>query len=484
MIKFRNFLLLKEELNDKQKEEVSKWPRDPKAIEATDHYFGKDNHDITEHLAGTQDKSEIHKQIERHLGRPISPEDYKSNKAIDHYGRHTSISKLISKHPLLQNFNNDSTRQGNKYTGLSVHVTRSPHGVAGQTSSGQSWEQESCKNFQNGCNKDFLKSEVKHGTVVAYLKDHKGKEIARSTLHPHHNNAGHVAYAVNSHYGIDHADFHEHVDDVVKKLSGPHKGGNPLYNIHPDVYNNSYMDYILHPFTTPEELNSLSDKNPNTRSIQKAVFNHPNVTNEMLHKGIKSDNEDMSYIALASRKIKSEHLDTALKHKNPMIRREATYSNKITGGQLHTSLKDEDEDIRASAAAHQKIKPEHIDVAMKDPSENVRNAALSQPLATSDHIHQGLDSPNHSTKLYAIYHPNATAEHITKALNVRPDYNENGTVHFKNNDSITNEIHAIALNHRNATEDHFRQVLDSPHFSRANKTNAQTHLNALTHKWN
>lgn len=457
MITFKNFLLMIEELNASQKAEVAKWPRDPAALAHTDHYFGKGNDDITTKLDGTQDKSEIHKQIERHLEKSISPEDYKANI----YGKSVKISRAIKDPVLLQNFNSDPTRQGKNYTGLSVHATRSAHGVAGQTSSGQSWEQESCKNFANGRYKGYLEPEVKHGTVVTYLKDHKGKEIARATLHPHYNNEGHVSYAVNSYYGIDHEDFHDHIDQLSKDLSGPHKGGNLTYTIHPDVYNDMRHNEILHPAITTTGLKTIQSKHPNNLSIQRAIFNHPNVTNGMLHDGIKSDNEDIASLALDSSRLKSEHIDTALSHSSPLVRVTAMESKKVSKTQLHTALKDSSTDVRLAALWHPKIKEEHLDAVLADKTNkpNVRERAVRHGLATENHINQGLADSDYRVKLSAIRNKNVTPDNITNALKVISPSND---LSQHNAGSATYLIHKTAINHPSANESHFKMALNHP----------------------
>ena len=75
---------IQEELTTPQKSEVDKWEKStPKVKSATDHYFGKDADSKTTPLADTEDKSEIHKKIEHHLGVHISSADYKEGKTTD-----------------------------------------------------------------------------------------------------------------------------------------------------------------------------------------------------------------------------------------------------------------------------------------------------------------------------------------------------------------------------------------------------------------
>jgi hypothetical protein len=452
-MRFKHFLALKEELNATQKAIVSKWPRDQKAISATDHYFGKDNDDIITPLKGTQDKSEIHKKVEAHLGKQISIDEYKKNTTTDKHNRTTGVSKLIKDPKLLQDFNNDNTRQGKQFTGLSTHTTRSAHGVAGQTSSGQSWEDESCKNFETGSNKKYLEPEVKHGTVVTYLKDHTGKEIARATLHPHHNDEGHVAYALNSYYGIDHADFKDHIDQLAKDLSGPHKGGKIVYKIHPDVYDDMNHKTILHPGISETGLKTIQSKNPNNLSLHRAIFNHPNATDKMLHDGIKSDNGDIAFTALGSSRLKREHIDTALSHSSPFVREAAMDSEKVTKIQLHTALKDSDQSVREAAMTHPKIDKTHIGAVLADKTNGsvVKEIAVRHKYATEDHINQGLSDSDDWVKLAAIRNRNVTPDNITNALKIPRYTSDNAAFHA---------LHREALIHPKANETHFKMGLN------------------------
>ena len=67
MKKFLQFI--KEELSPTEKQKVDSWEKPYSDVLAhTDHYFGEGNHVKTYPLEGTQDKSEVHKRVEQHLG--------------------------------------------------------------------------------------------------------------------------------------------------------------------------------------------------------------------------------------------------------------------------------------------------------------------------------------------------------------------------------------------------------------------------------
>lgn len=349
---FKQFL--KEALTKKQEHQVAKWPkRTAEATEATDPYFGKGVEDKHEDLDEAQDKSEIHKAIEKHLGAEIKPEDYKVGHIPDKYGRQVRIGAALNKAKapaeLARGFENDTTRQGKGLTGLSVRTTRSACGVAGQTSGDQSWAQESCKNFANGQHKESLPSEVEHGTVVSYLHDKAGNELARATFQPHKNDAGNSLYKLNSYYGIKHAGFMAHNMKTEAELTGEHKGGSPIYRINPHVYNNEPNGYgtVMHPNSSPEDINTaLSDSSPRARA---AALTHPATT--------------------------PEHINTALNDKDLNVRKAAASHPKASSENLMKALDDKDLFVRSKAVQNPNVTKEHLERASNDESELISKLA-------------------------------------------------------------------------------------------------------------
>ena len=103
MLQFKNFRSKLKNITEKlTKEEESdvnyNWEgRSKEATKATDHYFGKGVEDKYTPLTDSEDKSEIHKAIERHLGKQISKDEYKSGQTTDHHGRPAKIGRLLNK---------------------------------------------------------------------------------------------------------------------------------------------------------------------------------------------------------------------------------------------------------------------------------------------------------------------------------------------------------------------------------------------------
>jgi hypothetical protein len=382
MLTFKSFIVrLNEELTPEQKKEVSTWERDPKALAHTDHFFGKGNDDHVEPLQGGNDKSEPHRAVERHLGHEISHEDYKAGKTKDKYGREVKIGSLLQKTKadpkLIQHFANDSTRQLKTQNNLTVHVTRSAAGVAGQTSKGQSWENESCKNFKNGSNRDYLEHEVKHGTVVAYLKNHHGHELARATFQPYRNDHGQTVYGHDSYYGPKVKEFQDHVKGLEKRLSASHEPNTSIYEIHPDVYNDSKIDTMMHPNVSAEHLHkALNDEHDTVRA---AAAKHPNANAEHIHKALDDKALLVRATAAENPNANAEHLHKALGDEYAYVRDIAIRNDNANEEHLHKALDDEDKYVRRSAASHRNANAEHITKALNDEDIMVRIAAKYNP---------------------------------------------------------------------------------------------------------
>lgn len=456
MLKFKKYLV--EYLTDEQRARFNKHKMTPKARRDTDAFFGKGN-DVVHGEIQHDDKSEIHTQLEKHLNQPISHEDYKRGAVKDKYGRDVKIGRMIKDNNLRNQFDKDPSRK----LATSTHKTSTVRGVevAGQTNpmpnaehpKGHSWKDHSCKNVEDGINRHYLKDEIKHGTVVHFVHDHTGQEIYRATLHPHHNESGRVAYAVDAEYGIKHPSFTKSAHDTAEKLTGQLKGS-PVFEKDREVYNDSGATHMIHPSVDSEGLSKHMTSPRFTERL--AVLRHKNVT--------------------------PEHVEAALNDQNRHVRREAATSSHL--------------------------KPEHITNIMNNPSENsrVKMEAIQNPNATAEHISKALENPDHDIRYYAVHNPNATAEHISKALEpnqpfrvrqkalehrrVNPSHiakvlsenpriidrptlavHEQAAAHPKASKENIDQalqhrehtVRELAINNKNATSDHINRGMDDPH---------------------
>jgi desulfoferrodoxin (superoxide reductase-like protein) len=377
---------------------------------------------------GNEMKSETHLQVEKHLGKPISHDEYRNGLIQDQYGRDVKIGRMIKDKTLQNKFANDPVRQGKRLSGLVAHITRSPIGVAGQTSGNQSWASGStsaysCKDVDEGINKHYLEKEIQHGTVVGYLKDQRGRELSRITLQPHINNKGHRAYAIDAQYGVNHPQFVKHMENVASQLSGEHKGGSMVYYKHEDVYNDNRKEELFHPNATADHITkALDDKNEDI-GVKYAAIKHPNATADHITQVLNNKNENI-YIrkaAIQHPKVTAEHITQVLNDKN------------------------EDEYVRRLAIRHPNATADHITQVLNDKDEyiDIKKAAIKHPNATADHITQVLNNKNENVyvRTAAIRHPNATADHITQVLNdkdedasvLRIAFNRNNLKDFKQN---------------------------------------------------
>jgi hypothetical protein len=315
--------LLIEYLTDEQRNRFKRVDMTHDARAATDHYFGKGNDKVVGHVEeedGHQhEKSEIHKAVERHIGRAIAVEDYRAGKATDHLGRQTRLGRLIKDAQLRDQFASDNTREGSKKGSNFTTSTHRGIEVAGQTNSepdakhpnGHSWEGQSCKNVDTGSNRHYLEPEIQHGTIVHFVHDHDGKEIYRATLQPHlHNDhPGKVVYAIDSEYGIKHPAFTASAHKVAQAASTPDAPKNVTYRKHKDVYDDSGDVVSLHPKATASDLHHIATSPDTNRGAMEAVSTHPALGRHTIEHLI--DNWDHS-----SSKLNDEGLYNIATHKN------------------------------------------------------------------------------------------------------------------------------------------------------------------------
>ena len=464
MKSFKYFI--NEVLDPEQEKEVAGWSkRTLKATKATDPFFGKGVEDKHEPLANTQDKSEIHQKIEKHLGKTITPEEYKTGKMNDVFGRQVRIGAVLGKSKvpseLARGFENDTTRQSKSQSGLTVRTTRSPSGVAGQTSGNQSWEQESCKNIDSGCNRHYLPAEVKHGTVVSYLHDPEGKELARTTFQPFHNKEGHTLYKQDSYYGVKHAGFMAHNKKTEEALTGEHKGGSIMYNINKNVYNNAADASMVHPKATEAdvnkeiETNGIHDVAMNAKEprIQKIVLAHPamttnglaymtrNTTNPETHKAILNHPKIVSPIleSMARNTTNPDVHKAILNHplNNPTVMN--TMGASATNPETHKAIMNHplvDDDI-LNNIARKTIHPE------------IHKAILNHPLVR-DSVLLGTNA----LRILNNIADTSTDENIQREILKHPSVNS-GTLSQMANNTTNPEIHKAILNHPKATVDQY-----------------------------
>ena len=246
MKNFKSFLT--EYLTDEQRARYADVQVKPEARAATDHFFGAGNDHVREDVIGLEpEKSEVHRAVERHLGKEISHEDYTNNTIPSHSGRPIRLARLIRDENLRNQFANDRIRVGSrKSSGHYMTIVRGTE-VAGQTNSapdalhpnGHSWGNQSCKNVDNGINRHYLDKEIHEGTVLVRAHDQTGQEIYRATLQPHTNSVGRYAYAVDSEYGLKHPSFTAHAHDVAQRLSGNPDPDRPIHHKNKNVYDDN-----------------------------------------------------------------------------------------------------------------------------------------------------------------------------------------------------------------------------------------------------
>lgn len=217
--------ILAEKLEPHEQDEVeSTWDLDrPKHIDDAIHnvFQGKNRIEIPFHVGSVEPHPEVEDHLNQH-GYKIT--DYLSGKAKDKYNRETNIGKALGKtnapEYIKALFDNDPDRQ-QQASKMKIVISHKPSDVAGMTSCGHSWHDESCMNFKTGKNRDYLKHDIKQGTHVAYLTTNDDKDLdnplARIAVKPFHEYDSGETHTIfrpeNSVYGAAPKGFSKHVFD-------------------------------------------------------------------------------------------------------------------------------------------------------------------------------------------------------------------------------------------------------------------------------
>lgn len=454
MISFKKYLL--EYLTDDQRESYKNVNMTPKARRDTDHFFGEGNDKIHGDIK-QDDKSEIHRQLENHLGRDISHEDYKRGLVKDQHGRDAKIGRMVKDENLRIQFDKDPSRKLDKsgQTSLKTTTVRGTE-VAGQTNpkpnaehpKGHAWEDISCKNIKDGINKHYLHGEIRHGTVVHFVHDHNGQEIYRATLQPHHNSKGDVAYSVDAEYGIKHPDFTKDAHRVSEDLSGPYNPG--MFSKHSEVYDDNrkmvmlhpaahnHVDDILsrgdhyenqlilkHPKLSAEHISKILDR-PDFREHQ-TLLSHPNINSDHLHKAVVSGRlgpYSMNDV-INHPKVRAETVDILAdqakqKSDSGMYRQEYrnAYHNalakKTSTEYTNKAYLHGDSEEQSHAVRNPNIDSKILDNAVKD--DDLVHHVAENPKLNHQQIHTILNHPVGWIRKTVYKHPNLKPEHIQRVL--------------------------------------------------------------------
>lgn len=477
MISFKQFL--NEYLTDEQRDRYAGVKMTTKARSDTDHFFGAGNDLIKEPIKGFgEDKSEVHKAIERHIGQEFTPEEYRSG-MIQREGKKVLIPQLLKDNKQLKHqFDQDNTRTG-KGRGATHYVTvvRGTE-VAGQTNStpdanhprGHSWGDASCKNVDNGSNRHYLAGEIKQGTVVVRVHDPAGQEIYRATLHPHQNDQKHVAYAVDSEYGLKHPLFKAHAQDVAQRLSGEHKGGSILYRKKSGVYNDSGETNLVHPSATSDQLDGLLKDS--RVAVRTAAVNHPSITTDQLDIALGDEESAVRKKAAMSSKATSEQISRAQDDKSDTVRLGAVLNPNATKDHLDKALQDKNYMVKRAVIAHPNVTKEHLDQAQMSSEWQVRSAVARSPNATQIHLQRALNDPSGLVRSSVSVNPNVTQEHLDKIIrdedpNVRMSvlYSPKATPEHLDQ-ALDDENHLVrleAISNLNASKDHLIKASKDSH---------------------
>lgn len=496
---------LHEELSSDQKREVDSWGEHPAAKSISHHVMG-DNDRITIPLSGSSETVEPHPDVKAHLeSHGYSVSDYKSGFAKDMYGRQVSIGKILNKTKAPQHithtFNTDPKRMGSNASGAKIIISRHPHDVCGM-STNRGWN--SCmtmpgdhRNPEGGMYNKSLRSDVEHGTHVAYLvhphDDAIQNPIARIALKPFHteDKSKTILRPESTVYGIGKADEREgDLSPLAKQFKQSvhswatthfpaedgvsyHKnenvyhdsGSRSIYSLkdqlrheEPHVVQNTFTDHFDK--ITPEHI-AVGMRHPDAY-VQMAAISHPAATKDQVSKGLESNYPGVRRASLQHKNAPMDRIENVIHNKFASYydRIAALKNPNLTANHLSPILKDheEDEDIQKTALSHPNVSSEDVNntIKNKDAWAGARMTALKHPKADPQLVKNVINDPHESTSMRttAMAHPSVKSS----------------------------DLYEIATNRSNPAEMR-RNALKSPKLSDRMLTDRVQNATGMDHDW-
>ena len=256
----------------------------------------------------------------------------------DKHGREVGVGRALSKtkapEELLQK--NAKAQQGSKLTGdLHVVTSTKPKDVAGMTS-GTAWENESCMNVADGCNRHYLKNDVEHKTKVHFLthKDDKDIEhpiaraLSKKFVGKLPDGSEHTIYRRdNKTYGKSSSAF-EHTVDKENAEKYPSHPDVKEYNLHHGLYNNGtgknlnhdwYKKHIHDKDLSVDDVNAAA--NHSDPEVAKAALNHPKSDTDTTKLAANHSDPEVVKAALNHPKSDTDTTIIAARHSDPEVRK-------------------------------------------------------------------------------------------------------------------------------------------------------------------
>jgi len=457
MIRFFKFLL--ETLTDQEKSEVAQWKgQTDTAKKYTDHFFGPGVETHEEPLKVTPDKSAIHKSLEDYLGKEISIEDYRAG-VIQRGDKQNPMRigkiKDLPAH-ILKAFSEDRSRslKGQKSSEFIVHTTRSKEGVASQTTNNCDWT-GSCKRYGgSGPGRRYLESEVQHGTIVSYLRNAQGRDIARTTYQPYTNSEGDVVYRANAHYGATTPDYLAHTKDIEDRLTKSLPNGHGInFELNTNrFYANGADTSLIHPKIGKQYLDDMFEKSTvgldeKESKSQRDFYDHilGNTQNHKLYPKTVTPEHINKFLTPSKNKEEQENKDYTI------LRMLRTQHPGINANHLSQLASHDNPDIRLAVLSHP-YAPEHVlKNALEDQDKNIRHHAVSQTRFSTPQKMQ--DFIDHSRKHNYDFldplskHVDLSPEHVKPLLDIIRDDEHDLSKEGINHLTHYNMLHNLLIRH-------------------------------------
>lgn len=362
---------------------------------------GKDKYRI--YVPLNIDKPVVDKVVPDDIQQAVSDkgytvDNYSLGLAIDKAGKRTiKIGKLLSGDlKLLQKFANDPTRGAAKQSNLIMVISRHPYDIIGM-SFDRGWT--SCMHAMDGGNRDYLKADVKYGTLVAYLVRNDDKNInnpvARCAIKPYAKHGGPLILGAGPVYGTAPTDFRNYIKKFIDYMNSAAPAGR--YVLVRQLYDDG-VPLIFHGFTAAD----LPEDETERMEIAEATDNAV-----LLEELAKDQDRDIRGAVAGNILAPASVLEALAKDRDGYVRYGLAQNPSAPASVLALLSKDKDvntqlkvsinlntgpdtlaqmsgskiPEIRYNVANNRSTTPEVLMVLSKDRDEETRQAVANNPRA-------------------------------------------------------------------------------------------------------
>jgi hypothetical protein len=354
-------------------------------------------------------QSEVQKAVQS-VGYKI--DDYKAGIAskADDPNRKIKIGKLIKDQKLLQQFANDKSRAAAKQQNLAVAISRDPVDIGGM-STDRGWT--SCMDLDGGVNRRYVPTEIKNGTIIAYLINDDDRDInrpkARILLKPYYYQ-NHMILVPDQVYGTAPNSF----STLVQQFASWANSGSPEGDYR--LAKGSYADD-----RDTKQYHVMSYDNIETASFDKKlkVASSAGTPSQVLGKLAGDNSENIRRLVAENDSTPPEALAQLAQDRDGGVRSRVASNASTPPEALAQLAQDRDEQVRRSVALKDSTPPEALAQLARDRDRDVRRAVANNTSTPPEALAQLAQDRDEQVRWSVASNPSTSPEALAQLAQER-----------------------------------------------------------------